>query len=123
MLEYLNTVACSVLLVYCVPISNVISIRRRPSTALLFLLVVACFGLQVAYPFTGLIPPISWPAVVLNMITALGVTAWRKDAWAFLRAHLGVQPVQIHPLRRLSDFQPRELTQAEAMQVQGRGRE
>lgn len=121
MLEYLNTVACAVLLLYCIPVANAVSVRHRPATAGVFMLVVICFALQIAYPFTELVPPIPWPATMLNVIAAIGLTAWRKDAWALVRAHLDVPDAQVHPLRRASDFGIRELTQIEAMQIRGRG--
>lgn len=121
MLEVMNTVACAVLLAYCVPVANVISIKHHLVTASVFLLVVACLALQVAYPFTELVPPIPWPPTLLNAVAAIGVTAWRKDAWALTRAHLDVPQPQVHPLRRASDFGIRELTQIEAMQTRGRG--
>lgn len=121
MLECLNTIACAVLMLYCVPVATAVSIRRRPTTAVVFLTIVVCFALQVAYPFTNLVPPIPWPATMLNVVAAIGITAWRKDAWALIRSHLGVTEMTVHPLRRVSDFSPRPLSQSEAARVAGRG--
>jgi hypothetical protein len=122
MLEYLNAAACSLLLVYCLPVATVMETPHRWALWPVFVAVVVALTVQIIDPFATWVPEIGWPAEVLNIAMALMLTMWRKEAMLFIRCRLGpeTEPPR-HPMRRLSDL--RELTHAQAAQVRGRGLE
>jgi K+ transporter len=122
MLEYLNAAACALLLAYCLPVAAIMQAQHRWPLWMLFVIVVLCLTVQVIDPFSTWIPSVGWPGVLLNIAMALTVTLWRKEAWLFMRCRMGPPVEQVHPLRRVSDLSPRNLTHMDGLRVNGRGK-
>lgn len=117
LLDYLNAIACTVLLVYCFPVAVMMQATHRWGMWLMFVVAVFCLAVQAVDPFSVWIPSVGWPAVVLNLIMAVGLTIWRKEAWLFMRCRLGPPEAPVHPLRRATDAHP--LRRVSDMPVRG----
>lgn len=124
MLDYVNAVACLVLLGYCLPVAGAISIRQNCGASVLLILVAAAVSIQAVGSLTSSLPAAGWGSTLLNSAAAVSISVWRKEIWSFLRARFGAHEISsVHPLRRVSDHGPRTLSQGEALRVLGRGYE
>jgi hypothetical protein len=100
--EYLNSVACTVLLVSMLPVAVLADPRRHPVYVLLMLAAEIALVLQVVSPWLPGLPPVAWPTAILHGICAGCVVMLRKRIWQLVRAELGDAPAP-HPMRRAAD--------------------
>ncbi len=114
MLEYVNSVACSVMLAYCFVMAVLLpGARYMWANRLVMWAVSTALAAQVVSPWSDLVPSPSWPAALLHVCLAAALLVWRREAMCFLRSRFVIPPPKT-PRRRLSD-----LTEADAARVSG----
>ncbi len=105
-LEYVNSIACAVLLASMLPVAVIIDPRRNPYWVLLMLAVETVFCLQIIGPWTWM-PIVSWPTALLHTMQAGCVLMLRHRFMLFVRIQFEPPPA-VHPVRRLTDYAGRE---------------
>lgn len=102
MLEFLNSAACFVLMLYSLPVAMLVSHKGMWAQRLTMLAVIIGLFLQASSPWLNWVDDVTWPSAWLNISAAVMLGVWWESAWAFLSIHLG--PPQHSPKRRSSDF-------------------
>lgn len=103
MLEYINSAACFVLLLYSLPVAMAVGNRGMWFQRLSMVAVQIGLFLQMTTPWVGWMPQATWTAVYLNAAAAVMITIWWRRAWAFVKGYLGPD---IAERRRRTDRPP-----------------
>jgi len=89
MLEFINSAACAVLLIYSLPVAMAVGNRGMWLQRLSMVAVQIGLFLQMTTSWVGWMPQATWTAVYLNVAAAVMITVWGKRAWIFVKGYLG----------------------------------
>lgn len=105
MLEYLNSAACFVMMVYSLPFAMAMGNRGMFVHRMAVAAVQCGLFLQATNPWVLWVPEVSWPTAFLNISAAFMLLIWWRRAWAFARSYLQpVEPEDLEQMRRASDW-------------------
>lgn len=104
MLEYLNTAACVLLMVYSLPVAMIMGNRGMWGERLSIVAVQLGLFLQLTSPWVGWAPAITWPGVYLNVSAAVLITIWWRRLWAFVHHYAGPVDEPLDRMRRRDDW-------------------
>lgn len=105
MLEFINSAACVVLLIYSLPVAMAVGNRGMWAQRLSMVAVQVGLFLQMTTPWVGWMPQATWASVYLNASAAVMLTVWGRRAWIFVKSYLGPE---IKTRRRRTDRPIRE---------------
>jgi len=116
-LDYMNAMACAVLLVLVWPVANAMHNRGFWLQRIGLWLIAFSLGLQVCAPFFDFIPDATPLGSVFMTILAVVAVRHRHQVMAVVRLAVGeIAADSEHPMRRVEDLQTSQL-----MAVRGRG--
>lgn len=104
-IDYINALACAVLLVYAWPVS--LAMRHRGMWANRCIMWAACvaLALQAISPEWASVPRAEWPQALANIVLVIWVTIWRRELMAFVRCKFGDVPQRKNFGRRREDIE------------------
>lgn len=87
MLEYLNSAACFLLMLYSLPVAMAVGNNGMWPQRLSIVAVQFGLFLQATNPWAGWCL-VSWPSVFLHVSAAVMLTVWWRRAWIFVQSYL-----------------------------------
>lgn len=88
MLEYLNSAACLLLMLYSLPIAMAIGNQGLWAERMSIVAVQIGLFLGMTNPWAGWQAESPWTEVFLNVSAAVMLTIWRRRAWIFVTNYL-----------------------------------
>lgn len=104
MLEYLNTAACLLLMLYSLPVAMMMGNSGMWRERLSVVAVQVGLFLQLTTPWVTWAPSLTWPSVYLNCAAVVMLTIWRRRVWIFLLHYIAPVNEPMNRLRRGGDW-------------------
>ncbi len=92
MIDYLNTIACVLLLLYALPVSSIMVHRGQWLSRRGMWRACGALMVQASGPEWLEVPRAPWPQALLNWVIVARVTIWRRELMAFVRCKFGPPP-------------------------------
>lgn len=104
MLEYLNTAACLLLMLYSLPVAMMMGNKGMWRERLSVVAVQFGLFLQLTTPWVTWAPSLTWPAVYLNCAAVVMITIWWRRVWLFLNHYIAPVDKPMNRMRRAPDW-------------------